>query len=594
MNLFNEVKIEITDILKKLQEDSLLPAGISLDAVDLMPAREKGHGDMATNAAMVLAAKTGKKPRELAEILVERIKNIASVKSVEIAGPGFINLSFSTSFWQKIIPAILKEKTHYGDSSVGKNQKINVEYVSANPTGPMHVGHGRGAVYGDALALLLGKAGFQVTKEYYINDAGAQVDKLAWAAAYRYLQALGEAVSEETIAGFYPGDYLIPVGEALKVKYGDKFAQKNAQGQYELKPQEEWLPQIRQFTIERMLDLIKEDLRHLGIVHDVFTSERKLTEQNSIQETLDILDRKGLIYTGVLEAPKGKAPEDWEPRPQTLFKSTEFGDDVDRAIKKSDGSWTYFAPDIAYHYDKIKRGHNLLVDVLGADHGGYAKRIQAAVKALTDGSAKLEIKLCQMVNLMRGGDPVKMSKRKGTIITVREVVDEVGSGVFRFIMLTRKNDAMLDFDFEKVTEQSKDNPVFYVQYAHARAKSVLRTAHEEQGVAWAFSESPTHEQLALLTHPAELDILRLMASFPRIVEAAATAYEPHRIAFYLHELAAEFHSLWNLGNGDVTLRFIQKDSVDITAARLALVRACATVIASGLAVLGVEPLEEMR
>ncbi len=594
MNVFSAVKSEILHIISQLQNERLLPSGLPVDAVDVMPPREAGHGDMATNAAMILAGKAGKKPRELADLLAERLKKLPDVASVAIAGPGFININFRPSFWLRIISVILKEGNSYGNSAIGKSQQINVEYVSANPTGPMHVGHGRGAVYGDALSMLLLKAGFSVTKEYYVNDAGAQVDKLARAVGLRYLQALGEQVSEEKIAAYYPGDYLIPVGEALKVNYGDKFAQKKADGSYELRPEEDWLKTIRTFAIESMLVLIRDDLAQLGIVHDVFTSERELTAKGKIEEALDVLEKEGLIYTGILEAPKGKAPEDWEPREQTLFRSTAFGDDVDRPIKKSDGSWTYFAPDIAYHYDKFRRGFKLMVNVFGADHGGYVKRLQAAVKALSKGEAKLEIKLCQMVNLSRGGEQVKMSKRRGTIVTAREVVDEVGRGVFRFIMLTRKNDAMLDFDFEKVTEQSKDNPVFYVQYAHARAKSALRIAKEEAGVAWAFSESPTEAQLALLTHPAETGLVRLLASFPRQIEAAANACEPHRIAFYLQDLAAEFHSLWNLGNGDVSLRFIQKDAVDLTAARLALVRACATVIASGLSVLGVEPLEEMR
>lgn len=596
MNLFHTTKSEIVDIINKLQEEGALPQTLVTDGIDVMPPREAGHGDMATNAAMVLAGKAAMKPVDLAKLLAERIKKLPHVQWVDIAGPGFINIRFAATFWHEIIRAILQEGNGYGNSGIGKDQKINVEYVSANPTGPMHVGHGRGAVYGDALARLLLKAGFSVTKEYYINDAGAQIDKLGWAAAYRYLQALGEEVSEETIAGFYPGDYLIPVGEALKTHYGDKLAVKQ-NGKYafpDTDTNSKWFQTIRDFTVEAMMALIKDDLHTLGIEHDVFTSERRLTQEGRIEETLKKLESQGLIYRGILEPPKGKTPDDWEPREQTLFKSTAFGDDVDRPIKKSDGSWTYFAPDIAYHYDKIRRGFNLMVDVLGADHGGYAKRIQAAVKALSNSEAKLEIKLCQMVSLTRGGEQVKMSKRKGTIITAREVVDEVGRGVFRFIMLTRKNDAMLDFDFEKVTEQSKDNPVFYVQYAHARAKSVLRTAREEEGVAWGFSESPTHEQLALLAHPAELAIIRQMASFPRLIESAALSYEPHRVAFYLQELAAEFHALWNMGNSDISLRFIQKDAIDLTAARLALVRGVAAVIASGLLVLGVEPLEELR
>jgi arginyl-tRNA synthetase len=585
MNVFSELRSKLLVVLEQLRAEGQLPEGLAFDAVDVMPPREAGHGDMATNAAMVLGGKSGKKPRELAELLKSRLEKLPDVASVEIAGPGFINLRFAPSFWQAVIPAILREQTAYGNAQAGGAKKINVEYVSANPTGPMHVGHGRGAVVGDALASLLTKAGFAVTREYYINDAGGQVDKLAESFYLRYREACGEAIGEIP-EGLYPGDYLIPPAQAFKAANGAKWIGK---------PKEEWLPVVRAYAIDAMLNLIKDDLAQLGIKHDVFTSERNITGEGRIEEALKLLDSKGLIYTGVLEPPKGKpVPEDWEPRPQTLFKSTQFGDDVDRALKKSDGSWTYFAPDIAYHYDKIKRGFLLMVDIFGADHGGYVKRLTSAVKALGDGKASLDVRLCQLVNLMRGGEPVRMSKRKGTIVTMREVVDEVGSAVFRFIMLTRKNDAPLDFDFVKVTEQSKDNPVFYVQYAHARAKSVLRMAHEQESVAAAFSESPTAGQLALLSHPAELEIIRLMASFPRMIESAALAFEPHRVAFYLHDLAASFHSLWNLGNADISLRFIQKDAIDLTAARLALVRACATVIASGLLVLGVTPVEEMR
>jgi arginyl-tRNA synthetase len=584
MNLFNKVKLSTIAILQQLQKEGKLPEGLSFEGIDVMPPREASHGDMATNAAMVLAGKATLKPRTLAEMLSEHIKALPQVESVDIAGPGFINIKFEPYFWQYMIAEIIKNSVTYGESTLGNNQKINIEYVSANPTGPMHVGHGRGAVYGDALASLLEKAGFDVTREYYINDAGAQVDVLAESAYHRYCEALGEQL-DDIPEGLYPGDYLIPVGKALAEKYGSKWLNT---------PKAVWLPEIRSFTIEAMLILIKEDLAQLGIRHAVFTSERKITAEGKIEEALKLLEAKNLIYTGVLEAPKGKAPDDWEPRPQLLFKSTEFGDDVDRAIKKSDGSWTYFAPDIAYHYDKISRGFTKLVDILGADHGGYAKRIQSAVAALSGGKVHLEVKLCQLVRFLRGGQPAKMSKRKGTFMTVREVVDEVGNGAFRFIMLTRKNDASLDFDFEKVMEQSKDNPVFYVQYAHARIKSVLRLASEEHGVELAFSESPLEAQLRLLTHPAELELIRLMAAFPRMVEASALSYEPHRIAFYLHELAACFHSLWNLGNSEITLRFIQKDAIDLTAARLSLARACAIVIAAGLRTLGVEPLEEMR
>ena len=593
MNLYNAAKQEIEKILVQLQQDGHLPSDVAVSSFDVMPPREEGHGDMATNAAMVLAGKMGKKPRELAELLKEKIETLPDVMRVEIAGPGFINLTFQPHFWHQIVTVIQQEGNSYGNSLVGEGQKINIEYVSANPTGPMHVGHARGAVYGDALSTLLIKAGFNVTKEYYINDAGGQIDKLAQAAALRYLEALGGKVTQEDFAGLYPGDYLIAVGEALKTVYGDKFIQKNAAQEYELRNRKEWLPIIREFATDSMMALIREDLQAIGIEHDVFTSEYKLAQSGAIEEALGLLEQKGLIYRGILEAPKGKTPDDWEPREQTLFKSTLFGDDCDRAIQKSDGSWTYFAPDIAYHYDKIKRGFTRMVDVLGADHGGYAKRIQSAVKALSNNEAQLEVKLCQMVKLMRSGEMVKMSKRNNTLITTREVVDEVGKSVFRFIMLMRKNDAALDFDFEKVTEQSKENPVFYVQYAHARAKSVLRMAREEMGVAWGLSQSATLEHLATLESREELFLLKLMAAFPRQIEAAALAYEPHRIAFYLHDLASAFHSLWNAGNQDATKRFIVKENQEATVARLALVRAFASVIASGLVTLGVEPMEEM-
>jgi len=586
MNFYRHSKDQIITILKALQEASILAKDANLEQIDVTPTREAAHGDMATNAAMILAKSSGKNPKELAALIAEQIRLLPDITSVEIAGAGFINMRFAPSFWQRIIPVILKAGNEYGKSDVGKGKHINVEYVSANPTGPLHVGHGRGAVFGDALATLLAKAGFHVTKEYYINDAGSQVDKLAKAVAYRYLQALGEPVEDTVFASLYPGEYLIPVGEALKQQYGETLAVKQ-DGHYRLGEESEWLPKVRDFAIQSMMTLIREDLSYLGIEHDVFTSERSIHARGLIEEALAVLESKGLIYKGILEAPKGKTPDDWEPREQTLFKSTAFGDDTDRAIKKSDGSWTYFAPDIAYHYDKYKRGNDLLVDVLGADHGGYAKRIQSAVKALSDGKANLEVRLCQMVSLLRGGQQVKMSKRSGNIITAREVVEEVGKGVFRFIMLTRKNDAMLEFDFDKVTEQSKDNPVFYVQYAHARAKSVLKMANADV-------KAPTEVQLALLSHPAELELMQKMAHYPRMLESAAIAYEPHRIAFYLQELAAEFHSLWNRGNSDLSLRFIQKDAMDVTLARLALVRACSKVIASGLIVLGVEPLEEMR
>lgn len=470
-----------------------------------------------------------------------------------------------------------------GNSDIGTGQTVNVEYVSANPTGPMHVGHGRGAVVGDALALLLAKAGYKVTKEYYINDAGAQVDVLARSAYLRYREAFGETI--EIPEGLYPGDYLVPVGEKLKETFGDKWL--NAE-------EGDYLEEIKAFSINAMMDLIREDLAVLGVTHDVFSSEKELVENGGVDKAITYLEERGLIYTGVLEPPKGKKPEDWEPRPQLLFKASEFGDDVDRPLKKSDGSGTYFASDIAYHFDKFQRGSDQLIDVMGADHGGYVKRMKAAVKAMSEGKAELDIKLAQMVNLMDNGEPVKMSKRAGTFITLREVIDKVGKDVVRFIMLTRKNDAQLEFDFTKVTEQSKDNPVFYVQYAHARCHSVFRKADEEFTDLDRTETALAKADLSLLNDESELTLMRLMAEWPRLIEAAAESHEPHRITYYLYDLASEFHSLWNKGTGDVSLRFLHADNLELTKARLALLKAVSLVIASGLLVLGVEPREELR
>ncbi|MFW0777218.1 MAG: arginine--tRNA ligase [Rickettsiales bacterium] len=579
MNIFKEIEQELSEIIHQLP----LEGDISVDKVEATPPRDASHGDVATNAAMVLAAQAGKKPRDIAEMLIEPLGALDMVEKVDIAGPGFINMTLAPSVWQKAVLNILESGRGYGNSKIGAGKKVNVEYVSVNPTGPMHVGHGRGAVFGDALSMLLLKAGYSVTKEYYINDAGAQVDVLAESAYLRYREACGETI-EEIPEGLYPGDYLVGVGESLKSLHGDELM--NAQ-------RDEWLPVVRDFAIGAMMELIKDDLALLGIKHDVFTSEKAITKAGKVNEAVKVLEDKGLIYTGVLEPPKGKKPDDWEPRPQTLFKSTEFGDDLDRAIKKSDGSWTYFAPDIAYHFDKCNRGFDQLIDIFGADHGGYVKRIKSAVNALSGGNVAIEVKLMQMIKLLRGGEPAKMSKRAGNFITLREAVEEVGKDVFRFIMLTRKNDAPLDFDFTKVMEQSKDNPVFYVQYAHARAHSILRNAAADMPEAAKMSQKPTAELLAKLTHPQELALIRLMCNWPRFVESAAKALEPHRIAFYLQDLAAAFHGLWNQGNDDLGLRFLIKDDIELTAARLALVNAMSQVIASGLMVLGVEPVEEM-
>ncbi|MCD6075136.1 MAG: argS, partial [Rhodospirillales bacterium] len=480
---------------------------------------------------------------------------------------------------------ILHAGTAYGTSKAGQGRKVNVEYVSANPTGPMHVGHGRGAVVGDALASLLAKAGYDVTREYYINDAGAQVDTLARSLHLRYRQALGEQIGEIP-DGFYPGDYLIPIGKALATRDGAKWHNQ---------PESEWLAPLRAFAVDEMMKLIREDLKALGVEHDVFTSERALVAAGEVANAIAELESRDLIYTGTLDPPKGKVIEDYEARPQKLFRASQFGDDVDRPVAKSDGSWTYFATDMAYHRDKFRRGFDDMIDVWGADHGGYVKRMNAAVQALTEQKGRIDVQLCQMVNLMQNGEPVKMSKRSGTFVTLREVIDEVGKDAVRFIMLTRKNDAQLEFDLAKVVEQSRDNPVFYVQYSHARCCSVLRHAADMFPAAELTAEALAKTSLDKLTDPAELSLIKSMAAWPRTVESAAEAHEPHRIAYYLNDLSSYFHALWTKGaREDVSLRFLNEDDREITRARLALVKALATVIASGLAVMGVDPVEELR
>jgi arginyl-tRNA synthetase len=515
---------------------------------------------------------------------VAKIERHPDVVEASVAGPGFINLQLRDGFWQARLADILSAGTDYGSSAIGEGAAVNVEYVSANPTGPLHIAHARGAVIGDALASLLAKAGHKVTREYYINDAGAQVDVLARSTYLRYREALGEDIG--TIPeGLYPGDYLKDTGAALAKRDGHKWMDKT---------ESEWLAPVRAFAIESMMALIREDLKTLGIEQEVFSSERHLVEVGAVQKAVDTLKARDLIYVGVLEPPKGKTPDDWEPRPQTLFRATQFGDDVDRPLQKSDGSWTYFANDIAYHYDKFTRGFPTMIDIWGADHGGYIKRMQAAVTAITGGKGALDVKICQLVKLLRGGQPVKMSKRAGTFVTLREVVDEVGRDVVRFIMLTRKNDAPLDFDLEKVLEQSRDNPVFYVQYAHARASSVLRHAAEEMSDIDLSPSALAAAPVARLTDSAELGLIKLMASWPRLVESAAEAHEPHRVAFYLYDLAAAFHGLWNKGKDEASLRFLIAGDRDVTVARLAMVKALAVVLASGLGIFGVKPVEEMR
>jgi len=521
------------------------------------------------------------KPRDIAEALAAKLAADPRVSLAEVAGPGFLNLRLDPAAWRGVVATALAAGRDFGRSDIGQGSRVNVEYVSANPTGPLHVGHTRGAVFGDALASLLDFAGHDVTREYYINDGGAQVDVLARSVYLRYLEAHGQEVAFED--GTYPGDYLIPVGQALKAKVGDAYVSQ---------PESVWLAEVRDFATGAMMDLIRADLAALGVTMDVFFSEKSLYGTGRIEAALERLASLGLIYEGVLEPPKGKTPEDWEPREQTLFRSTAHGDDVDRPVKKSDGSWTYFAPDIAYHWDKIERGFDELIDVFGADHGGYVKRMKAAVSALSDGRVPLDIKLTQLVKLYKNGAPFKMSKRAGTFVTLRDVVDQVGADVTRFVMLTRKNDAPLDFDFDRVLEQSKDNPVFYVQYAHARIRSVLRKAGE---AGLDVSDAALGgADLAGLDHSAELALIRKLAEWPRLVEIAARNHEPHRVAFYLYELASEFHALWNRGNEDPALRFLQEDAPEASRAKIALIRATGVVISAGLGILGVTPVEEMR
>ncbi|NBR34963.1 MAG: arginine--tRNA ligase [Rhodobacteraceae bacterium] len=530
MNLFSDIRALVVTALDQMVQAGDLPSGLDFANVTVEPPRDPLHGDMATNAAMVLAKPAGAKPRDIAEKLAALLVADARVTTAEVAGPGFLNMRLDAVVWQGVIGATLAAGTDYGRSDMGAGKRVNVEYVSANPTGPLHVGHTRGAVFGDALASLLAYAGYDVTREYYINDGGAQVDVLARSVYLRYLEAHGQEV--QFADGTYPGEYLIDVGHALKEKVGDAYVGKGEQ---------DWLAEVREFATEKMMDLIRQDLAVLGVKMDHFFSEKSLYGTGRIEAAIDALRSKGLIYRGVLEPPKGKTPEDWEPREQTLFKSTEHGDDVDRPIMKSDGAWTYFAPDIAYHFDKVERGYDLLIDVFGADHGGYVKRMKAAVSALSDGKTPLDIKLTQLVKLFKNGEPFKMSKRAGTFVTLRDVVDQVGPDVTRFVMLTRKNDANLD-----------------------------------------------------LTHTSELNVARKIAEWPRLVEIAARTNEPHRVAFYLYELASDFHALWNKGNDETSVRFIQEGDVATSQSKIALARAVSVVISAGLAILGVKPAEEMR
>ena len=583
MNVFSYLSDIVEGEIEALCDAGALPAGLDLSAVSVEPPREAAHGDAACNAAMVLARQARRKPREIAGMLAARLEEQAEIRAVEVAGPGFVNLRLSDAFWRARLAELLATGAGYGAEDIGCGRRVNVEYVSANPTGPLHVGHARGAVVGDALANLLQHMGFAVTREYYVNDAGAQVDTLARSVHARYREACGEAVGAIP-EGLYPGDYLVPVGAALAARDGRRWLGE---------PEAAWLPEVRNFAIDAMMELVRGDLDALGVRHDLFRSERALVGEGRVDDAFAALEAAGLIYRGVLEPPKGKRDEDWEPREQSLFRATAFGDDSDRPLAKSDGSWTYFATDIAYHRDKIERGFADLIDVWGADHGGYVKRMKAAVSALSDGGAALDVKLCQMVKLLDGGEPVAMSKRAGRFVTLREVVDEVGRDVVRFIMLTRRNDAPLEFDLRRVTEQSRDNPVFYVQYAHARACSALRRGAEVVPEAELVPASLARADLAALDDAAELDLIRRLCQWPRVLAGAALAHEPHRIAFHLQELAGAFHLLWTRGKDDTRLRFVDAERPAETRARLALIGGVKIVIAEGLALFGVEPVQEM-
>ncbi len=594
-DLFARMRAQVLAAVRALVPD--LPAEVA-EKIEVTPAREPGHGDMATNAALVAAKAARQSPRALAAAIAAQLNENPEVPGgAEVAGPGFINMRLQSEALRAVIPVILRAGEAFGDGAAG-GPPVNIEYVSTNPTGPIHVGHCRGAVVGDALANLLSKAGHPVTKEYYVNDAGAQVTALAWAAYWRYLQAIGSPLSEEAFAEQVPGglqyrgEYLVPVGLRLAAEHGTALALPDGG----IAAPETWLETVRNFAVEAMMESIREDLALLGVRHDVFVSERGLVGAGAVDAAIDGLAARGLVYTGVLEPPKGKTPDDWEPREQLLFRSTQFGDDVDRPLRKSDGSNTYFANDIAYHADKVGRGFDRLIDVLGADHGGYVSRMKAAVRAVSGGAASLDVVLCQIVHVVRGGQPVRMSKRAGTFVTLRDLIDEVGADTVRFTMLTRKPDAQMEFDLEQAVAQTRDNPVFYVQYAHARCRSVLRAATEMFGAGRVAEAALADVGLDSLTADEELAVVRRMMAWPRLVASAATAGEPHRIAFFLYDLAADFHMLWNRGKDDAALRFLQAGAEHEagTLARLALVASVAIVIRSGLAVMGVAPVEEMR
>lgn len=586
MNVFAEIEGRIRQALEVLKAEGKLPADVALDALQTPEEpRDPKHGDMATNAALAFARSARMKPRDIAGLLAQRLAADRDVTKAEVAGPGFINLTFEPSFWHEVVRAILTSGGDFGRSKLGKGETTDIEYVSANPTGPMHIGHCRGAVFGDALASLLAHAGYKVTREYYINDAGAQVDKLGASAFLRYREALGESIGEIP-AGLYPGEYLKPIGAALAKTYGSSLKDK---------PESERIAICRQTAIDTNLAEIKEDLAQLGVRHDVFFSEASLTKgRDRIGEAIAKLKSKGLIYQGALPKPMGHDEDEWEEREQTLFRSTSFGDDMDRALQKSDGSYTYFAGDVGYHHDKLERGFEHYINVLGADHVGYIPRLKAVVSALSDGKADYATPVCQLVKVLRDGQPVTMSKRAGTFVALRDVVDEVGKDAVRFMMLTRKNDSPIDFDLKKVLEQSKDNPVFYVQYAHARCASALKRAQAEVPSFDLAAVFAGRTDLGRLQDTGELELIRHLARMPRLIETAAREREPHRVTYYLYDLASVFHQQWNRGNDSPHLRFIQPDDAALSGARAALVAATKQVISSGLAVLGVNAPEELR
>jgi len=580
MNVFAEFAQRVVAALKALYPS--IP-GEALSRIVVEPPRDAGHGDLSSNAAMVVAKPLGKNPRDVAMALAEHFKSDSDVASIEVAGPGFLNFRLATPIWHDVLKSVAAQGTAFGRADIGKGERVNVEYVSANPTGPMHVGHTRGAVFGDALASLMAYVGYQVTREYYINDAGSQIDTLARSTLLRYREALGEAI--EIPSGYYPGDYLVPVGQALKAEFGTSLLER---------PEPEALAIVRDHVLAAMMDLVRADLARLNVHHDVFFSERQLHGQGGdVDMTLDWLRSQDMVYQGRLEPPKGKTPEDWEDREQTLFRATNYGDDIDRPLVKSNGAYTYFAADIAYHRNKYLRGFRHMVNVLGADHSGYVKRLQAAVKAVSHGEADIDVRICQLVRLLKNGEPFKMSKRSGDLVLLSDVVDEVGSDATRFMLLYRRNDAAMDFDFAVVKEQTRDNPVFYVQYAHARTYSVFRKVAEEMPALDVSTDALAGADLSLLSSDADLELIKALAQWPRIVSSAAEAHEPHRIAFYLYELASAFHGFWAKGNQDVALRFVNADDSMLTVARLALVAAVRQVLVNGLTLLGVSAPEEL-